>query len=372
MLKVVTVVGTRPEIIRLSEVIKKFDKSFKHFLVHTGQNYDYELNEIFFDDLGLRKPDYFLNSASDTAVRTISNILTEIEKILLKLNPDVFFVLGDTNSCISSYVAKRLKIPVFHYEAGNRCFDQRVPEELNRKIVDHIADINLTYSKISKNYLISESFPANRVICVGSPMMEVLNASAVKISKSNILEKLELSQKNFFLVSLHREENIDSNDSFNRIVKSLNLIAKKYDKKILFSAHPRTQLKLSEKNVKLDKRISVIKPLGLSDYCKLQKESLAVISDSGTIYEESSILGFDAISPRETQERPEAMENCHTIMSGLEPSDVLNSIEIIIQRKDDYSIVVPDDYNVEKVSDKIVNIIQSYHSFVNREVWKKY
>ncbi|MDY0235316.1 MAG: UDP-N-acetylglucosamine 2-epimerase (non-hydrolyzing) [Gudongella sp.] len=371
-LKVMTVVGTRPETIRLSAVINKLEESeaIEHILVHTGQNYDYELNEVFFEDFKLRKPDYFLNAATGTAVETIGNILVKIDPILEEVKPEAFLVLGDTNSCLCALAAKRRHIPIFHMEAGNRCFDQRVPEETNRKIVDHISDINLTYSDISREYLLREGLPADRIIKTGSPMFEVLNSRKDDIEKSNILEKLELEERKYFVVSAHREENISSENNFIDLFESLNIIAEKYEMPIIVSTHPRTRNMIEAKNIELNSLISLLKPLGFNDYVKLQMKSKAVLSDSGTISEESSILGFRALNMRQAHERPEAMEEASVMMVGLKEERILQGLEVLeTQEKDMLRLV--EDYNMPNVSDKILRIILSYTDYVNRVVWGK-
>ena len=371
-LKVMTVVGTRPEIIRLSATIKKLEASeaIEHILVHTGQNYDYELNEVFFNDLNLRKPDYFLNSAHNSPVGTIGQILINIEPILEKVMPDAFLVLGDTNSCLCAIAAKRFKIPVFHMEAGNRCFDQRVPEEINRRIVDHIADINLTYSSIAREYLISEGLSADRVIKTGSPMYEVLNENMDKILESDVLDKLNLSKDNYFVVSAHREENINNEENFLNLVESLNEVAKIYDLPIIVSTHPRTLKMINEKNVVFNKNIQLLKPLGFNDYNNLQLNSKAVLSDSGTISEESSILKFKALNIREAHERPEAMEEASVMMVGLNKERIIQGLKVLeSQKKDTLRLVY--DYSQPNVSDKMLRIIISYTDYVNRTIWQK-
>jgi len=372
-LKVMTVVGTRPEIIRLSQVIKKLDQSeaIDHYLVHTGQNYDYELNEVFFKDLNLKKPDYFLNAAKGSPVETIGNILSSIDPILDEVKPDSFLVLGDTNSCLSAIAAKRKHIPIFHMEAGNRCFDERVPEETNRRIVDHIADINLTYSSIAREYLIKENFPADRVIKTGSPMYEVLKNKEKDIEESNILEKLNLTKDKYFVVSAHREENINSEKNFNDLMDSLNSIAEKYELPIIVSTHPRTRKMIDSNDIKLNKLISLMKPLGFNDYIKLQKNAKAVLSDSGTISEEASILKLKALNIRQAHERPEAMEEASVMMVGLKKERILQGLEILeTQDKDTLRLV--NDYSMPNVSDKVLRIIVSYTDYINRVVWREY
>lgn len=369
-LKVMTVVGTRPEIIRLSAVINKLDQSeaIDHILVHTGQNYDYELNEVFFNDFQLKKPDYFLNAATGTAVETIGNILVKIDPILEEVKPDAFLVLGDTNSCLCAIAAKRRQIPIFHMEAGNRCFDQRVPEETNRKIVDHTADINLTYSDIAREYLLREGLPADRIIKTGSPMFEVLNSRKEDIEKSDVLERLELTEGNYFVVSAHREENISSEQNFMDLVDSLNTIAETYQIPVIVSTHPRTKKMIESKGITFNSLVRTMKPLGFNDYVKLQKYAKAVLSDSGTISEESSILGFKALNIRQAHERPEAMEEASVMMVGLQKDRILQGLEVLeTQEKNTLRLV--SDYNMPNVSDKVLRIILSYTDYVNRVVW---
>ncbi|WP_430482680.1 non-hydrolyzing UDP-N-acetylglucosamine 2-epimerase [Rossellomorea marisflavi] len=371
-LKVMTVVGTRPEIIRLSAVINKLEESeaIEHILVHTGQNYDYELNEVFFKDFNLKKPDYFLDAATGTAIETVGNILIKIDPILEEVNPEAFLVLGDTNSCLCAIAAKRRQIPIFHMEAGNRCFDQRVPEETNRKIVDHISDVNLTYSSIAREYLLREGVPSDRIIKTGSPMFEVLNSRTKDIENSNILEKLNLIEDNFFVVSAHREENINSEVNFLNLVESLNEIATKYKLPIILSTHPRTRKMIDSLEVKFNSLVKIIKPLGFNDYIKMQTKAKAVISDSGTISEESSILGFKALNIREAHERPEAMEEASVMMVGLNKTQILQGLEILnTQNKD--TLMKVKDYSMENVSEKVIRIILSYTEYVNRFVWYK-
>lgn len=370
-LKVMTVVGTRPEIIRLSAVIQKLEdsKAIDHTLVHTGQNYDYELNEVFFNDFNLRKPDYFLNAATETAIETIGNILIKIDKVLEEVKPDAFLVLGDTNSCLTAIAAKRKKIPIFHMEAGNRCFDQRVPEETNRKIVDHIADINLPYSAIAREYLLREGIPADRIVKTGSPMFEVLHNKLEDINSSDVLKKLNLEKNKFFLVSAHREENIESNN-FIKLVDTLNEIAEIYKLPIIISTHPRTRNKIEQKGIKFNPLIKTLKPLGFIDYNKLQIEAKAVLSDSGTISEESSILGFRALNIREAHERPEAYEEAAAMMVGLNKERILQGLKVLETQYKDL-IRIPYDYQMPNVSDKVLRIILGYTDYVNRNVWKK-
>ena len=374
-LKVVTVVGTRPEIIRLACVMQALDKNdaIEHIIVHTGQNYDYELNEIFFEDLEIRKPDYFLNAAGQNATETVGNILIKIDPILEQLKPDAFLVLGDTNSCLCAIPAKKRQIPVFHMEAGNRCFDQRVPEETNRKIVDHIADINLTYSSIAREYLLREGLSPDRVIKTGSPMYEVLNKFKSKIEASNVLETLGLEKQKFFVVSSHREENINNPKNFNGLIESLNLIAEKYNYPIIVSTHPRTRNMLEAKKVKTHKNIQFLKPLGFNDYNALQMHSFAVLSDSGTISEESSILNFHALNIREAHERPEAMEEASVMMVGLNPERIMQGLAALNaqERNPKRNFREVYDYSMPNVSEKMVRIIISYTDYINRVVWSK-
>lgn len=369
-LKVMTVVGTRPEIIRLSAVINKLDESgaVEHILVHTGQNYDYELNEVFFRDFNLRKPDYFLDAATGTAVETIGNILIKIDPILEREKPDALLVLGDTNSCLSAIAAKRRHIPIFHMEAGNRCFDQRVPEETNRKIVDHTADINLTYSDIAREYLLAEGFPADRIIKTGSPMFEVINSRKTDIDNSDVLERLNLRGGQYFVVSAHREENINSEENFLDLIESLNAIAEKYRLPLIVSTHPRTRKMIEAKGITFNPLVKTMKPLGFNDYVKLQTKSKAVLSDSGTISEESSILGFKALNIRQAHERPEAMEEAAVMMVGLKKDRILQGLEVLeTQQKGMLRLV--SDYSMPNVSDKVLRIILSYTDYVNRVVW---
>lgn len=371
-LKVMTVVGTRPEIIRLSAVMNKLEESeaIDHILVHTGQNYDYELNEVFFQDFNLKKPDYFLNAATGTAVETIGNILVKIDPILEEVNPDAFLVLGDTNSCLCAIAAKRRHIPIFHMEAGNRCFDQRVPEETNRKIVDHTSDINLTYSDIAREYLLREGLPADRIIKTGSPMFEVLNSRKEDIEKSDVLERLELEQEKYFVVSAHREENISSDQNFMDLVDSLNMIAEKYKMPVIVSTHPRTRKMIETKGIVFNPLISLMKPLGFNDYVKLQVKSKAVISDSGTISEESSTLGFKALNIRQAHERPEAMEEASVMMVGLKKERIMQGLEIL-ETQQIQTLRRVADYSMPNVSEKVLRIILSYTDYVNRVVWGK-
>jgi len=371
-LKVMTVVGTRPEIIRLSAVINKFEESnaIEHTLVHTGQNYDYELNEVFFKDFNLKKPDYFLNAATGTAVETIGNILVKIDPIMEEVKPDALLVLGDTNSCLCAIAAKRRHIPIFHMEAGNRCFDQRVPEETNRKIVDHIADINLTYSSIAREYLLREGFPADRIIKTGSPMFEVLKSRKGDIEKSDILDRLNLEEGKYFVVSAHREENINSETNFLDLVDSLNAIAQKYNMPVVVSTHPRTRKMITAKEVEFNPLVKTMKPIGFNDYVKLQIKAKAVLSDSGTISEESSILGFRALNIRQAHERPEAMEEASVMMVGLEKARILQGLEVL-ETQSENTLRLVKDYDIPNVSDKVLRIILSYVDYVDRVVWRR-
>ena len=370
-LKLVTVVGTRPEIIRLSVILKKFYNVFNHTLIHTGQNYDYELNQIFFDDLGLKKPDHFLDAVGSNGVDTIGKIISAVDKVLEKIKPDALLVLGDTNSCLSVLAAKRRKIPTFHMEAGNRCFDMRVPEEINRKIVDHTAVINLPYSSIAREYLLREGLPSDMIIKTGSPMNEVLNHYMNKIMSSNIIEKLKLKKDNYFLVSAHREENIDSDMNFNKLVSILNTISIKFNKPVIVSTHPRTKKRINNLKIKFDKNIRLLSPLSFTDYNKLQICSKVTLSDSGTINEESSIMGFPALNIREAHERPEGMEEAAVMMVGLSEERVLQSLAVLNNKKAN-SVKKVEDYSISNVSDKVVRIILSYVDYVNRVTWKKY
>jgi len=371
-LKVITVVGTRPEIIRLSSVIKKLDesKAIEQIIIHTGQNYDYELNEVFFKDFGLRKPDYFLDAAMGSATETIGNILIKVDPLLEKIQPDAFLVLGDTNSCLCAIPAKKRQIPIFHMEAGNRCFDQRVPEETNRKIVDHISDINMTYSDIAREYLLREGLPADRIIKTGSPMYEVITSKLSDIEASTIVDKLSLEKKKYFVVSAHREENIKSDRTFDALVETLNAIAQKYKMPIIVSTHPRTRNKIEEKEINFDPLINLMKPMGFNDYVKLQMDAKAVLSDSGTISEESSILKFPALNIREAHERPEAMEEASVMMVGLDKERILQGLEVLETQTPELLRHVTD-YSMPNVSDKVLRIILSYTDYINRTVWKK-
>jgi len=373
-LKVMTVVGTRPEIIRLSRVMAKLDEHTDHLLVHTGQNYDYELNEIFFNDLEIRKPDHFLNAAGANAAETIGKVIIAVDAVLALEQPEAMLVLGDTNSCLAAIPAKRRKIPIFHMEAGNRCFDQRVPEETNRKIVDHTADINLTYSSIAREYLLREGLPPDRIIKTGSPMCEVLTYYRDGIEGSDVLQRLGLAEGDFFVVSAHREENIDSDNNFGKLVTVLNTIAEHYGIPVIVSTHPRTQKRIDAMGAKFHANVQLLKPLGFKDFNKLQLAAKAVLSDSGTINEESSILNFPALNLREAHERPEGMEEAAVMMVGLEVERVMQALAILESqpRGETRLLRQVGDYSMPNVSDKVVRIIHSYTDYVNRVVWKKY
>jgi UDP-N-acetylglucosamine 2-epimerase len=375
-LKIASVLGTRPEIIRLSRVLATLDLHCEHILIHTGQNYDYELSQVFFDELGVRKPDFFLNSAegSSSASNTIGNIITSVDRVLEIVNPEALIVLGDTNSCLSVIPAKRRKIPIFHMEAGNRCFDQRVPEETNRRIVDHTADINLTYSTIARNYLLREGLPPDQVIKTGSPMFEVLNYYLEKIQESNAIDRLGLTPEQYFLFSAHREENIESDRSFSKLIEVINSVANDFELPVIVSTHPRTQKRLNSTGAKFHPHVQLLKPLGFYDYVNLEMNSKAVLSDSGTINEESSILNFPALNLREAHERPEGMEEGSVIMVGLAVDRVRQGLEIISKqgRGKNRHMRIVGDYNVPNVSAKVLRIIHSYTDYVNRVVWKKY
>ena len=369
-----TIVGTRPEIIRLSRVLAKLDEHTEHVLVHTGQNYDYELNQIFFDDLDIRKPDHFLEAAGSTAAETVGLIIAKADAVMATEKPDALLILGDTNSCLAVYPAKRRKIPVFHMEAGNRCFDQRVPEEINRKIVDHTADINLTYSDIAREYLLREGLLADRIIKSGSPMFEVLTHYREKIDRSDVLERLSLTVGDYFVVSAHREENIESDRNFLKLVAILNGLAEEYGKRVIVSTHPRTRKRIDASGVVFNPLVELLKPLGFSDYVHLQMYAKAVLSDSGTITEESSILNFPALNIREAHERPEGMEEASVMMVGLEVERILQALAILETqpRGAERSLRQVVDYSMPNVSDKVVRIIHSYTDYVNRVVWSKY
>ena len=373
-MKVMTVVGTRPEIIRLSRVLSKLDNYCEHILVHTGQNYDYELNQVFFDDLGIRKPNHFLNAAGKNAAETIGQVIIKIDELIESDKPDAMLILGDTNSCLAALPAKRKKIPIFHMEAGNRCFDQRVPEETNRKIVDHIADINMPYSSIARDYLIAEGIPADRIVKTGSPIYEVLSYYMEKIDDSKILEKLDIKSKNFFLVSAHREENVDAPDQLLKLANSLNIIATHYEIPVIVSTHPRTQKRINDTGINFHENIRLLKPLGFHDYNYLQKNAKAVLSDSGTINEESSIMNFPALNIREAHERPEGMEEASVMMVGLDSERIMQALNILEDQPSGNSrlLRMVSDYSMPNVSDKVVRIIHSYTDYINRVVWKNY
>ncbi|MGO2331408.1 MAG: non-hydrolyzing UDP-N-acetylglucosamine 2-epimerase [Pseudoalteromonas nigrifaciens] len=373
-LKVMSVVGTRPEIIRLSRVLAKLDEHCEHILVHTGQNYDFELNEVFFNDLGVRKPDYFLNAAGKNAAETIGQVIIKVDQVLEEVKPEAMLVLGDTNSCISAIPAKRRKVPIFHMEAGNRCFDQRVPEETNRKIVDHTADINLTYSTIARDYLLAEGIPADRIIKTGSPMFEVLTHYMPHIDASNVLKELELQKGQFFVVSAHREENVDSPKQLANLAETLNTVAEHYKMPVIISTHPRTRNRIEAQGIEFHKNIRLLKPLGFHDYNNLQKNAKAVLSDSGTINEESSIMNFPALNLREAHERPEGMEEASVMMVGLGAERVMQGLKILeLQPIGEQRLLRQVyDYSMPNVADKVVRIIHSYTDYVNRVVWKKY
>lgn len=371
-IKVMTLVGTRPEIIKLSLVIKELDIVADHILVHSGQNYDYELNEIFFEELGLKKPDYFLSAAGGTSSETVGKVIIKIDELLEKEKPDAFLILGDTNSCMGAYAAKRRKIPIFHMEAGNRCFDMRVPEELNRKLLDHLSDVNLVYSDVTRLNLIQEGLPSDRIIKSGSPTYEVICAHEKEIEASDILEKLNLKPRDYFVLSAHREENIGIDKNFERLLQVVVQIAQEYKKKIVFSVHPRTKKRLDEEGVVLPPEVTMMKPLGLFDYLKLQKNSLCVVSDSGTISEESSMLNFPGINLREAHERLEAMDEGVVIMSGLNPERVMQALELAIkQERGEREFQIPADYQNVNVSKKVVRVIVSYTDYIKRVVWSE-
>jgi UDP-N-acetylglucosamine 2-epimerase (non-hydrolysing) len=373
-MKVMTIVGTRPEIIKLSRVINELDRHVTHILVHSGQNYDYELNGIFFSEMGIRKPDYFLEAVGSNVAHTIGNIIAKADDVLEKEQPDALLLLGDTNSCLAAIAAKRRKIPIFHMEAGNRCFDLRVPEEINRKIVDHISDINMTYTEHARRYLLAEGLRPETVIKTGSPMKEVLAHHHEQIIASEVLKQLKLQKREYFLVSAHREENVDSEPNFTNLLQSLSAIAGRYAKPVIVSTHPRTKKRLEEKGTAgLDSRLQFLKPLGFPDYVKLQMNAACVISDSGTITEESSILGFPAVTIRQAHERPEGMDEGTLIMCGLEEQRVMKSVEIVMSQFAEHHgrFRTVEDYNVDNVSHKVIRIILSYTDYVNRNVWKK-
>ena len=371
-MKICTIVGTRPEIIRLCRVMSHLDEVVNHVIVHTGQNYDYELNQIFFEDLGIRKPDFFLEAAGQTAAETIGLIIARSDKVLGEIKPDAVLVLGDTNSCLAAIAAKRRKIPIFHMEAGNRCFDQRVPEEINRKIVDHIADINLPYSTLSRDYLVREGIPSDRIVKTGSPMYEVLHHYLPKIESSQILDQLKLEAHQYFVVSAHREENIESQRQFGQLIELLNQLAQHYGQRVIVTTHPRTRKRVERENVKFDPKVELMKPFGLTDYVKLQLEATAVLSDSGTITEESSILNFPALNIREAHERPEGMEEAAVMMVGLNWALVKEALDLVMKqpRGQERALSIVGDYQVPNVSEKIVRLILSYTHYVRRTIWQ--
>ncbi|WP_422460141.1 non-hydrolyzing UDP-N-acetylglucosamine 2-epimerase [Endozoicomonas sp. ALB115] len=373
-LKVMTVVGTRPEIIRLSRVLAKLDEHCEHILVHTGQNYDYELYEVFFNDLSVRKPDYFLNAAGKNAAETIGQVIIKVDQVLEEVQPEAMLVLGDTNSCISALPAKRRKIPIFHMEAGNRCFDQRVPEETNRRIVDHTADINLTYSTIARDYLLAEGIPADRVIKTGSPMFEVLHHYMPQIDASDVLTRLNLQAGNYFVVSAHREENVDSPKQLIKLQEVLNRVSEHYNFPVIVSTHPRTRNRIEAEGLNFHANIQLLKPMGFHDYNHLQKHAKAVLSDSGTITEESSIMNFPALNIREAHERPEGMEEAAVMMVGLSADRVMQALDILEKqpRGEDRLLQLVSDYSMPNVSEKVVRIIHSYTDYVMRTIWKQY
>lgn len=373
-LKVMSVVGTRPEIIRLSRVLAKLDEHCEHILVHTGQNYDFELNEVFFNDLGVRKPDYFLNAAGKNAAETIGQVIIKVDEVLEEVQPEAMLVLGDTNSCLSAIPAKRRKVPIFHMEAGNRCFDQRVPEETNRRIVDHTADINLTYSTIARDYLLAEGIPADRVIKTGSPMFEVLDHYMPQIDGSDVLARLGLQKGQFFVVSAHREENVDSPTQLAKLAETLNTVAERYNLPVIVSTHPRTRNRIEAQGIRFHPSVELLKPLGFHDYNHLQKNAKAVLSDSGTINEESSIMNFPALNLREAHERPEGMEEASVMMVGLTVGRVMQALQILESQPSGGERLLRQvsDYSMPNVSDKVVRIIHSYRDYVMRTVWKQY
>lgn len=373
MLKVMTIVGTRPEIIRLSRIIAKLDKHCQHTLVHTGQNFDYELNEVFFDELGIRKPDIFLHAAGETAVETIASVMSKSDKVMGEIAPDALLLLGDTNSALSAISAKRRKIPIFHMEAGNRCFDMRVPEEINRKIVDHISDINLPYSTIAREYLLREGFPPDQIIKTGSPMREVLDFYAEKINQSNVLDRMDLTPNGYFLVSVHREENVDTPDNLRKIFAMLNALVAKYQLPVIVSTHPRTRKRIEALGLEASDKVIFNKPFGFLDYVKLQIHAKVVLSDSGTITEESSILNFPALNIRESHERPEGFEEGAVMMTGLDTQRILAGVEILSEqsRGTQRQVSLVTDYATQNVSDKVLKIIVSYTDYIDHKTWKK-
>ena len=371
--KVATIIGTRPEIIRLSRVMVKMDQAFDHTIIHTGQNYDYELNEIFFQDLELRSPDHYLGAASTNPSLYVGEVIQKVDEILEELKPDAILVLGDTNSTLSAIPAKKRHIPIFHMEAGNRCFDQRVPEEINRKIIDHISDINMPYSSIAREYLLNEGIPSNQIIKTGSPMLEVLNHNKDKINKSKILQNMDLKSKEFFLISCHREENVDIDSRLHKLIALINYLGDEYNKKVIFSTHPRTRKRIEQSSLELSNNVHLAKPMNFTDYVKLQKDALVVFSDSGTITEETSILNLRALNIRDSHERPEGMEEGSVMLTGLDLLTIQQGMKLLESNHDsesNFSLV--QDYDVDNVSDKVVRIILSHIDFINRIVWKKY
>jgi len=371
--KVATILGTRPEIIRLSRVMVKMDQAFDHTIIHTGQNYDYELNEIFFEDLELRSPDYYLGAASTNPSLYIGEVIQKVDEILEKLKPDAILVLGDTNSTLSAIPAKKRHIPVFHMEAGNRCFDQRVPEEINRKIIDHISDINMPYSSIAREYLLNEGIPSNQIIKTGSPMLEVLNHNKEKIKKSKILQNMDLKSKEFFLISCHREENVDIDSRLHKLIELINYLGDEHNKKVIFSTHPRTRKRIEKSSLELSNNIYLAKPMNFTDYVRLQQDASVVFSDSGTITEETSILNLRSLNIRDSHERPEGMEEGSVMLTGLDLLTIQQGMKLLESNNDsesNFSLV--QDYDVDNVSDKVVRIILSHIDFINRIVWKKY
>jgi UDP-N-acetylglucosamine 2-epimerase len=370
-IKLVTVLGTRPEIIRLAEIIKLADNNFEHILIHTGQNYDYALNEIFFKDLGLRKPDYFLNVAGNHLGETIGNVISKSYEVLKEIKPDALLVLGDTNSVLCTISAKRLKIPIFHMESGNRCFDQNVPEEINRKISDHISDINLTYTEHSRRYLLSEGFRKDHVFVTGSPLFEVLNKNIKNIENSDILQKLNLKKNNYIVVSAHREENVDLGDNFLYLTQSLNAVAEKYNMPIVFSTHPRTKKQIEKKNIRFHELVINMPPFGFFDYVYLQQNSFCVLSDSGTISEESAMMNFPAVSIRTSTERPEAIDAGSIVLGGIKKQQVLNAISVCLQTYNVNNLTLPWEYQIKDVSSRVIRTIQSYTSIINNVIWNK-
>lgn len=373
-MRIATIVGTRPEIIRLSRVVAALDSQFDHMLIHTGQNYDYELNQIFFEDLGIRKPDHYLDAAGETAAETAGQIISRSDKVLRDVRPDTVLILGDTNSCLAAYSAKRLKIPVFHMEAGNRCFDERVPEEINRRLVDHISDINLPYSQISRQYLLAEGFSADRIIVTGSPMYEVIHYYLEKARKSDVLQRLKLDPGNYFLVSCHREENVDSSVNIKKLAEVLSVLVDKYGLRVIVTTHPRTLARLNSAGFKLDSRTELHKPFSFTDYLWLEINACAVLSDSGTITEESSILNFPALNIREAHERPEGMEEGAVMMVGMDYENVQRGLAVLASqpRGKTRMLRIVSDYEVPNVSEKVLRIILSYTDYVNRTVWQKH